>query len=438
MAEDNDKIKDPHTWKALHNIFINSIREKPHFLPSGVLKSKEKIDYRQVVEDASRSMIRFKKPERLIKMIVRVITEQVGVDHTGVLLFKENKKSYVLIDSKGKIGKKIPVGYIRIPEQSPLINNFSDRKSMLLDERGVLTYDNLKILLKDRDLLKHPDLKNRINQVRKEMELLSANICIPAYFKKRLLGILILGSKVSRKKFDSDEIGFFVTLANDAAMAITNAQLIESLQEKIKEIAELYEREHRLFIHTSVALAAAIDARDPCTHGHTERVTHYSLAIADELENHPKIKDFSKFKEGLHIAALLHDVGKIGIRDNVLNKKRKLTKKERTIVMKHPEIGATILHPIKELGDIIDVVRHHQEKYDGSGYPQGLKGDKIPLMARIISVADALDAIISDRPYRKKRNMVEAIKEIKKHSGTQFDPQIVDTFLSAYKKGKIV
>jgi len=439
MVEDINNEKDAYTWKIIHNDLVNHIQEKPHFLPSGRLKSKEKIDYHRVIEDASRSMIRFKKPEWLIKMIVRVIIEQVGVNHAGVLLFKKAKRSYVLIDSKGEAGKKMPVGFIRIPENSPLISIFSGRKSLVLDERGVLAYDNLKALLRDKALLKkNHDIKSIINQLRKEMELLGANICIPAYFKRKLLGVLVLGNKVSGKKFDTEEIGFFVTLANDAAMAITNAQLIESLQDKIREIEELYEKEHRLFLHTSIALAAAIDARDPYTAGHTERVTHYSLSIAEELKGHKEIKDFDKFIEHLHIAALLHDIGKIGIRDNILNKKRGLTEKERKIILKHPEIGATILQPIRELGEIINAVKCHQEKYDGSGYPQGLKGTRIPLMARIISIADTFDAMTTDRPYRKRRNVIEAVEEISKCSGTQFDPDAADAFLRAYKKGKIV
>lgn len=439
MVENIENGKEDYTWDLIHSDFVKHMREKPHLTPSGRLKTREKIDYRRVIENASRSMIRFKKPERLIKMIVRVITEQVGVTHAGVLLFKEKKSSFVLIDSKGEIGKKMPVGFIRLPETNPLIKIFTNRKAIILDERGVLSQANMKLILKDKELMKkNPEIRNRINEVKSQMTLLSADICIPAYFKRKLLGVLVLGPKISGRKFDSNEIGFFVTLANDAAMAITNAQLIESLQEKIREIERLYESERRLFLHTSIALAAAIDARDPYTAGHTERVTHYSLSITDELVGDLDVKDYEKFKEKLHIAALLHDIGKIGIQDSVLNKNRALTKAEQQIVMKHPQIGATILQPIRELGDIIDAVRYHQEKYDGTGYPRGLKGEDIPLLARIISVADTFDAMTTDRPYRRKRKVKEAVREIVKNSGSQFDPKIADAFLRAYEKGNIV
>lgn len=410
----------------------------PKFMPSGRIRTAEKIDYRDVIEKASRSMIRFKKPERLIRMIVRIIAEQVKVSHTGVLLYKKDKDSYVLIDSKGEEGKRIPVGYIRIPSHSPLIGLFSEKKTYLLDERGTLTYQNLERALKNPVLLeKVKGLGERIDKLKAEMDILRANICIPAYFKKKLLGILIMGKKSSGGNFGNEEIGFFSTLANDVAMAITNAQLIDDLQAKVKEVAHLYEKEHRLFIHTSIALAAAIDARDQYTHGHTERVTQHSLMIAEELADAPEVLVYKNFKETLHIAALLHDVGKIGIPDNILNKKRRLTKQEFNKVKMHPEIGATILKPIRELGDIIEIVRSHQERYDGSGYPNGLKGDRIPFIARIIAVADAFDAITTDRPYRRKRNVEEAIKEIAKNSGTQFDPVVVNAFFKAYRQGKI-
>ena len=177
MVENIDNENIGQTWKVLHKHFVNHMQEGPRLLPSGRLKAKVKIDYHAVIENASRSMIRFKKPERLIKMIVRVITEQVGVVHAGVLLHKDDKRSYVLIDSKGMIGEKMPVGYVRIREENPLIKAFSTRRSVFLNEKGVLSTDNFKLLLKDKELLKkNHDLKNRINQVRKEMDLLGANI----------------------------------------------------------------------------------------------------------------------------------------------------------------------------------------------------------------------------------------------------------------------
>jgi HD-GYP domain-containing protein (c-di-GMP phosphodiesterase class II) len=372
-------------------------------------------------------------------MIVKTIDEQLKVTHTAVLLYKEDKKSYILIDSKGSEGLKIPIGFIRLGVDNPLISVFSEKQSYLISETGILRYEDLIVSLRNREILeKQSDLYDRILLIKRQMDLMKASICVPCYFKRDLLGILVLGEKISSEPFTREEMGFFMTLANNAAMAIANAQLIENLHQKVEEIKGLYLKEHRIFIHTAIALAAAIDARDPYTHGHTERVTNYSLAIAKELEGLPEIAAYNNFRETLQIAALLHDIGKIGIPDRVLNKHTRLTPEEYEEIKKHSIIGSTILNPIKELRDVSREVRAHQECYDGSGYPDGLKGTGIPLIARIIGVADAFDAITTNRSYRKARTAEEAVQELKRCSGSQFDPVIVSAFLLAYEKGNIL
>jgi HD-GYP domain-containing protein (c-di-GMP phosphodiesterase class II) len=144
-----------------------------------------------------------------------------------------------------------------------------------------------------------------------------------------------------------------------------------------------------------------------------------------------------KFLERLHIAGLLHDIGKIGIPESILNKQGPLDDAEKKRMQEHSNVGAAILGPIKELEDAILGVKYHHEKYDGSGYPQGLKGDKIPLIAAIISVADTYDAMITDRPYRRGLSKSEAAEEIKRFSGRQFDPQIASAFIELYQEGKV-
>ena len=370
---------------------------------------------------------------------MNIIDEQLGISHTAILLYKEQRNSFILIDSKGEGGTKIPVGFIRMTFENPLIKIFNERKNYVLSEYGVLVYEDLVQLLKNKEsIAKHKDLAGLIELVIRQMDLLKANMCIPLYCKKDLIGALVLGDKISKEKFTRQEIGFFMTLANDAAMAISNAQLIQNLQERIEEIKDLYNREHRVFIHTAIALATAIDARDPYTHGHTERVTHYCLSVAEELEGIPEARAYKNFKETLQIAALLHDVGKIGTPDDVLNKKGKLTKKQFDKVKEHPVVGAAILTPIKELGDVVKEIKYHQERFDGKGYPEGLKGSEIPLIARIIAVCDTFDAITTDRPYRQRKMAEIAIQEICHGSGTQFDPVVVSAFLLAYEKGKIL
>lgn len=395
-------------------------------------------DYQIFLENASRLMIRFRKPERLIKVIVSVIDEQLKLTHTAILLYKEKNNAFVLIDSQGEGGAKIPVGFIRMGYDNPLIRIFNERKNYIIAENGALVYAHLTTLLKNKEVMqKEEELAELIELSLRQMDLLKANVCIPLYHKKSLIGVFILGDKISKEKFTPQEMSFFMTLANDAAMAITNAQLIQNLQERIEEIKDLYYREHRVFVHTAVALATAIDARDPYTHGHTERVTRYCLCVANELKEIPESRAYRNFRETLHIAALLHDVGKIGIPDSILNKKSELTKKEYEKVKEHPMIGATIISPIKELSNVAAEIKYHQERYDGKGYPEGLKGSEIPLIARIISVCDTFDAVTTDRPYRHRGTPESAIQIIQKGSGTQFDPIVVSAFILAYEKGKL-
>ena len=150
-----------------------------------------------------------------------------------------------------------------------------------------------------------------------------------------------------------------------------------------------------------------------------------------------KKKFDNKFLENLHIAGLLHDIGKIGVPESILNKQGPLTPDERKKIEEHPLLGVTILQPIRELEESIAGVKYHHEKFDGSGYPEGLKGNKIPLIATIIAGADTYDAMITDRPYRKGLTKEAAIKEIMRVSGTQLVPQIAKTLAELYEEGKL-
>lgn len=178
-----------------------------------------------------------------------------------------------------------------------------------------------------------------------------------------------------------------------------------------------------LFNELIVAFANAIDAKSPWTMGHSERVSSYALAIAEEMQIGGKDLDMLK------IGSLLHDIGKLGTYDVILEKADPLTKEEWELIKKHPEKGATILQPIGQLQDVIPIIKCHHERIDGKGYPEGLKGGEIPLLARILCVADSFDAMIADRPYKRAMEFEEAIRHIKSNTGTQFDPEVVKAFL---------
>jgi len=175
------------------------------------------------------------------------------------------------------------------------------------------------------------------------------------------------------------------------------------------------------------ALILTIDAKDHYTHNHSNRVAKLSSSLADALGIPAKtIKEIEN-------AAAIHDIGKIGIEENILRKNGKLTLDEYTEIKKHPAIGARIVQSVPFLEDAIPVILHHHERYDGKGYPGGLNGEQIPLAARIVMVADAIDAMMSARPYRDALTMSKVERELKDHAGTQFDPEIVDIIL----KGRV-
>jgi len=175
-------------------------------------------------------------------------------------------------------------------------------------------------------------------------------------------------------------------------------------------------------------LAAVIDARDVFTYGHSTQVTDYALVIAKEM-GLPEEE-----REMIRKAGLLHDIGKVGISERILAKKDTITKDERHILEQHPVLGEEILGRVKDMKKLAEIVGSHHERYDGKGYPYGRKGEEIPLAGRILGVADALDAMLSDRPYRPAMSLLQALVEIQKNAGTQFDPHVVEALLRVAEK----
>ncbi len=233
-------------------------------------------------------------------------------------------------------------------------------------------------------------------------------LAFPMFVSERLSGLIVLGYADGAALNEEDTVQAR-QLADQVAVAISNARLIEELDE--------------LNWGTLYALARAIDAKSNWTAGHSERVTEVALKIGQNMGLDQKKLD------DLHRGGLLHDIGKIGIPPEILDKAGKLTDEEYQLMREHVRIGARILEPIEAYGAVIPVVLHHHEYYDGSGYPDGLKGEGIDLGARIFTVADHYDALISDRPYRAGLPREKVIGFITEDSGTKFDPNVVKAFL---------
>jgi len=241
-------------------------------------------------------------------------------------------------------------------------------------------------------------------------------IVVPVASKERMLGVLqAINKKVGR--FTDDDLEMLETLAHQVGTAIENALL--------------YQEQRETFLGVTMAFAEALEKRDNYTGGHTRRVCEYSMAIARNM----KLPEAQL--EELHLSAILHDIGKIGVPDRVLQKPGKLEPDEFAEMNRHPVLGSEILEHVKSLRAMIGGVRHHHEKYDGSGYPDHKKGGEIPLIGRIIAVADAFDAMTSTRPYRTALSHETALNELANNSGRQFDPQVVKSFMEVYKKGEL-
>jgi putative nucleotidyltransferase with HDIG domain len=241
-------------------------------------------------------------------------------------------------------------------------------------------------------------------------------VCYPLLTRGRTYGALWMNISESR----GQNFANLQTLANQAAIALERSILLSESRQQAKQLEAAYEELEITYDQTLTSLMSALDARDRETEGHSMRVSRLTCLLAEEIGlSGPQLKAIER-------GALLHDIGKIGISDRILHKPGKLTDEEWKMMRIHPDIGARIVEGIPFLQDSLSVIRYHHERWDGSGYPIGLKGDEIPIQARIFTVADVFDALTSKRSYRSKSSPEEAIDYIKEQSGILFDPLIVE------------
>jgi HAMP domain-containing protein len=244
----------------------------------------------------------------------------------------------------------------------------------------------------------------------------------------------IRGLARSTRAIDREEFNDrtpFGGAAEISELAGTFNKMADDIEQYIERLKQAAQENRDLFLGSIRMLAAAIDEKDPYTRGHSDRVAKYSLIIGREMGLGDE--DLDK----LRISALLHDVGKIGVDDRVLKKPGALTPEEFDLMKQHPSKGANIMRPVAQLADMLPGIELHHEHVDGRGYPYGLSGDKIPLMARIIAAADTLDAMTTNRPYQSGKDLEFSMSLIRKLAGTKFDPAVVDALEAAVEHGKI-
>ncbi len=242
-------------------------------------------------------------------------------------------------------------------------------------------------------------------------------ICAPVQSSEKLIGVIYLDTLARLKPFGRQDLELLSAVALQAGAAIQRARLTEEL------------RQH--FFDTVSALVAAVEAKDAYTKGHSERVSAIAIKLARHMDLPPETVQV------VRLGGLLHDIGKIGVAENVLNKPGKLTASEWQIVYNHPDEGAKIVKQVRNMGEVVRAIRHHHEDWGGTGYPGGLKGEQIPLTARLLAVADGFDAMTSPRSYRPAMPETQALEEMRRWAARRYDPRIVESFMELHAKGGI-
>lgn len=332
--------------------------------------------------------------DRLFNLIVRSTTTTLKAHIGYVILYDKDQKMLNVTNLIGNGRLIAPSKAIPMTDSSVSTWVINNRKPLLIaDINEAPQFDVFSALGYERKTL----------------------ICVPLIVKDEIIGTISVVNKIDNSQFCNDEMEMLITIAAQAAIAIKNATL--------------YEEQQQTYLNTIQALVSAIEASDSYTRGHSERVTRYSLEIGRRMELP------SDRLQILERAAILHDIGKIGIDLSLLHKEGKLTSNDVHDLQQHPTIGMKILEPIEFLLDVRVCIGQHHERYDGMGYPHHIPNSEQLLESRILSVADAFDAMTSDRPYRKALTLEAAIAELDENSGSQFDPVIVDIFTSILEEG---
>ncbi|MEW6128916.1 MAG: HD domain-containing phosphohydrolase [Acidobacteriota bacterium] len=272
----------------------------------------------------------------------------------------------------------------------------------------------------------HAERNGLAHFVRRHGEMfkkLRADLIVPMTVRSELMGVIYLSEKISGEPFQDEDLEIINTIARHIGLALYNQRLIISLKRRAEENRRLYREMHSVYKDTVAAFGAAIDLKDAYTSGHSERVARYSEAIAKEMGVTGDELEY------ISVAGYLHDIGKITVDRSIINNPQPLSEREFKELNKHPMAGYEILSHIRRpWQDIAYMTKCHHERVDGTGYPNGLRGDEIPLGSRIVTFADSFDAMMTDRPYRKRLPLEVALGELEKHTNSQFDAGVITAF----------
>jgi len=329
----------------------------------------------------------------LFKIITDVLVQEFSVERVSLMMLEENSDNLLIRASHG------------VPPETAL-------KARRKSGEGVsgLVLKNRKPLIISRG--KHAD--QEVMQALNRDELPASSMSVPLIGRDKMFGVLNV-SKCADPPFTTSDLQVLLILSSQVVTAMENAGLYENLREN--------------YFRTVQALVAAVEAKDPYTRWHSTNVAKYAVAIGRDVGMSPlQLED-------LHISSILHDVGKIGISERIISKPDRLSQEEFEIMKDHPAHGLRILEPIGFAPAIIDAIYQHHERYDGKGYPRGLAGEQITLAARVLSVSDTMDAMLSERPYRGVISAEDVLAELEREAGKQFDAKVSESARRLIEKG---
>ena len=358
---------------------------------------REHYQLQAAIRDFSRNIVSILDRQELIKVINNTIIHTMHVGHVWIYFYNKTEREYQYLSRESDSEVKPAAQWQRISHNHSLIRWLETEKKELL-------HSQLEKIIPQKYTPWNYD------EIRNLMQQLEAEVCLPLFIENQLTGFITLSRGMSGDSFSKEDIDLLSIMTSESAIALENASLYKEIKDNL--------------LNTIKALSAAVEAKDVYTSGHCERVIGYAVQMG-RLLNLPQNQI-----ESIVFGATLHDIGKIGIDEKILQKPGKLTEREFNAIKTHPLTGAKILKAVNLPKEALEIVKYHHERYDGKGYPNGLKNGEIPLAARIISVADAFEALTSDRTYRKALSKEEAINVLLAESGKQFDPEMVSVFTS--------
>ena len=344
----------------------------------------------QRLSEATASLLHL---EEITSLILNEVTDTLKIHHSAIYVKQNDSGFYQLMASHN------------LDPQSP--------NQMRNDHPIVRWLSKHQQVITRFDLYNMPTFRGLWSEEREALQLLEIDLFIPLQAKGQLVGLLAVGPKLSSQEYTQDDQRTLITLGNQMAVAIENARLYEELE--------------KTFMETVIALANAIDLRDTYTSDHSQQIANLAAAVARQLQL------TAQEVEAVYWGGLLHDIGKIGIPDSILQKPAKLDEQEWDLIRKHPKLGADLVSNIHKLEDVAPIIEQSHERFDGTGYPYGNKGDDIPIGARIVGVVDSFSAMIDERPYKPPLDEQAALEEIEENAGVLYDPAVVEAFFKILK-----